>query len=1045
MPWEAGTEVRLIDDPGMVGICTGNTRLRGGNLLVQVGFPGLGKSFHPEYELEPVTDDHEDVYTLIERGRYAAAGHLRRNLTHIQLAGRLANLVYSMEATHTDFYAYQYKPVLAFLESPANALLIADEVGLGKTIEAGLIWTELRARLDARRLVVACPAMLREKWQLELSRRFGVDGQIVDAADLYRALQEPVENVPDGKALICSLQGVRPPRGWREAEDGEGNDSARAKLARFLSAQADEEPMIDLLVVDEAHYLRNPDTQTNRLGHLLRDVAANTVLLSATPINLADQDLFELLNLVDPDTFQFRDQFPRFLAQNEPILRAQDVVRRANSTWEEIREHLEDALGQLSNQEATTGEHRALQTLLQADVTQSQLADAAFRAELAGRVERLNLLNAVVVRTRKVDVTEFRTVRRPMTESVPMTKLEAELYNTVTNAIREFALKRDVSEGFLLASPQRQISSCMVAALRAWASKATGRAAWAEQVYEDFGVEADDDDDDDENRKPLISRITEVVDGRFDINKLRAQDSKYKRLRTILRKLFAENSNEKVILFSYFRGTITYLNERLAEDGITSTVLMGGMVAGKQQTIDTFREDVAVRVLLATEVAAEGVDLQFSRFLVNYDLPWNPMRVEQRIGRIDRIGQQAEVINVWNLCLADTIDARILQRLYERLELFSRALGGMESVLGDEIAKLTMDLLSRRLTPEEETRRIDQTAQAIENKRRVAKEVEEQAGNLLAHGGHIIDAVHVAHEFSRRVTEDDILAYVRDYLERHAQGHVLQQPTGATGEFDLKLPPATAARLGEFVKAKRLQGRTRLPTGEQVRCRFSTKVELRTGRVEQISQFHPLVRFVSEELSRGGEAFYPAIAARVPVPTRPTPVVPGHYAFIVQRWSFSGLRTEEELRARAVHINGERVLNAEWSLNLVNHVRSAGEDWPAAGNILDAAAVIRAVDRASVLAEKDFGQAVSVKFDENHDRVSFQRRSLQQHLDRRRASLEEVRARHQRFGRASLVKATQGQIRKLSDRVSIQLEALAEKAELKRSRFDICVGVVEVY
>jgi superfamily II DNA/RNA helicase len=125
---------------------------------------------------------------------------------------------------------------------------------------------------------------------------------------------------------------------------------------------------------------------------------------------------------------------------------------------------------------------------------------------------------------------------------------------------------------------------------------------------------------------------------------------------------------------------------------------MGGNDIDKSAVIEQFRIDPTIRVLLSSEVASEGVDLQFSRFLINYDLPWNPMKVEQRIGRIDRLGQQAEKIFIWNLVYDDTIDSRILTRLYQRLDLFERALGRMEAILGEEIQHLTRDLLTGTLT-----------------------------------------------------------------------------------------------------------------------------------------------------------------------------------------------------------------------------------------------------------------------------------------------------------------------------------------------------------
>ena len=157
-------------------------------------FPG-GKIFLPEYALKKVGID-KDWTELLAEFEFGRADDLRRNLTHIHLCGRLANLVYSMDATHIDFLPYQYKPVLSFLESPSKGLLIADEVGLGKTIEAGLIWTELRSRFESRRLLVVCPAFLRDKWCLELKNRFGIEARII-------SVKGP--NLDEGDSLRLSL------------------------------------------------------------------------------------------------------------------------------------------------------------------------------------------------------------------------------------------------------------------------------------------------------------------------------------------------------------------------------------------------------------------------------------------------------------------------------------------------------------------------------------------------------------------------------------------------------------------------------------------------------------------------------------------------------------------------------------------------------------------------------------------------------------------------------------------------------------------------
>ena len=211
---QPGDKVRLIANPARVGILGHETDGPEHRLRVLVNFLDGDEQFILEGSLEKVEKVSTGPYGLVASGRYGRVADLRSAVTYHRLSGRLANLIYSLNTTNTQFLAYQFKPVLQFLESPCNGILIADEVGLGKTIEAGLIWTELRARVDAKRLLVICPAMLREKWKLELGERFGVHASIVDASELRENLQAVKANENKQFALIASLQGLRPPRGW---------------------------------------------------------------------------------------------------------------------------------------------------------------------------------------------------------------------------------------------------------------------------------------------------------------------------------------------------------------------------------------------------------------------------------------------------------------------------------------------------------------------------------------------------------------------------------------------------------------------------------------------------------------------------------------------------------------------------------------------------------------------------------------------------------------------------------------------------------------
>jgi len=986
------------------------------------------KSYQPEYELELAEELGEDVYDLIRMGKYGRALDLRRTLAHVHLTGRVANLVYSMDATNTDFYAYQFKPVLSFLESPSNGLLIADEVGLGKTIEAGLIWTELRARYDARRLLVVCPAMLREKWKYELQERFAVDADILSAEELRSELARPRTEIPDGKGIVCSLQGLRPPPYWWY--DRDQVSGSRADLARFLNDSSDADPLIDLLIVDEAHYLRNPETQTARLGRLLRDVSESAILLSATPINLRDEDLFHLLNLVDPDTFDVKEIFPQVLQANAPLQKARNLLLAPNADREEVRGRLEEA-----RQHPILQANRQLRQLLDQEFDEFDMGTEVGRVALADRIDRINLLRHAITRTRKSEVTEWRVVRDPHVQFVPMDEsgTEAALYRDVTEAIRDYAITADVSEGFLLATPQRQISSCMYAAVKSWRDR---YADVDEAIYEDLGQVTEGDVD----ISPLIRHLNDTVARSVDLDMLWQCDSKYHRFKSVIYEYLGAHPEEKIIVFSYFRGTLDYLAKRLERDGYHPTLLYGGMRENKSDVIERFRTNLRSRVLLSSEVASEGVDLQFSRVVINYDLPWNPMKVEQRIGRVDRLGQEADKISVWSLLYADTIDQRIYQRLCERLNIFEHALGGMEAILGEEIAGLTADLLRQRLTPEQEAKRIEQTALAIERKRNDQEQLEAEASQLIAHGGYITQQVRAAHDFKRRITSGDLQAYVKDYLDRYVTGFEFRQVDSEPDQFLIRLPSSVTAKLQDYIRRHRISMRTRLPLGEEVRCVFDNKVQHPKDKVERISQFHPLTRYISSDLADRDEVLYPLVAVRVP-PSALSTDFRGVVAFSIERWRFEGLRVEEEIRARATPIEKDRALSSEESWELAHTARTEGSDWLDHPGINEAEPILAALEICEATLESDYRRAATQRENENADRVSLQLQSARKHRDRQLEIRNTVLEEHRRGGRDNLVRATQGQLEKIQRRFEQQEQRLNDRSALRHSHDGVCWGV----
>ena len=1025
-----GTSVRIKSDPGRIGVVLDKTRSLGADIYQQVRFPD-GTQFLRPSQIEQISDENEDPLDLLRDGKFGRARDLRGLLTHVRLSGRLANLIYSMDTTNTDFYPYQFKPVLNFLDSPSGGLLIADEVGLGKTIEAGLIWTELRSRFDARKLLIVCPAVLREKWREELFNRFGIDAEIVNAEETWKRLSD----VRDGRRadihLIGSLQGLAPRRGWSEDES---SLDGRTKLARLIAEAQFDDALLDLVIVDEAHYLRNPETMGAALGRLLRRVSEHMILLSATPVHLRSNDLFQLLNLVDEDTFNEASVFDEILEANAPLLKARDLVLSGPQYSVGVSELLDEA-----------SRHPFLENNRQlADIRATLEVEAAIepesRAQLANRLERLNLLGHAVTRTRKRDVTEWRVLREAVAETVSLLPVEREFYDRVTGLVREYCARRDAHEGFLLVTPQRQVSSSMAAALRDWQL----RAELADEDLEDF---LERDDDVANQRGPLVSELLRNVRRLGTFEELYAADSKYRRLSSMIGEYFLNQPKEKIVLFSTFKATLRYLNERLTRDGIDCIVLMGGMREAKHEVIDRFRNAPKSCVLLASEVASEGVDLQFSRLLINYDMPWNPMKVEQRIGRIDRIGQKSPKITIWNMLHSDTIDERIYSRLYKRLGVFERALGGLEAILGDEIRKLTMDLMHGAISPDQESARIEQTLTAVANIQKIETDLEDQATNLVAHGDYILRQVNAAREMNRWITGEDLRNYVLDFFNTHYAGCEFRQKRADGLEFDIRLNETARFDFEQFIGRHKLQGQTRLgsPSAGPATCEFKNRVSAaRRTKVECISQFHPLVRFVSFGILERGEKYHPNVSARLPH-AQAAGLARGDYAFVVDYWSLNGLKVTERINYVVTPLDSSTdFLDAEESERLVAGAALRGSDWMAAGTQVDLVAARIAAESCLSRSIADYEGFVQQMENENQDRADLQLSSLSRHSNRQLIQLQEVLALHRSKGRAPLVKATEGRIRKLRERTKRKTDEIESNRKIVHYQRDLCVGVIRV-
>lgn len=1036
-----GDRVRLKANPGRIGILGNQEDGPTGRRRRLVNFLDGDVQYVVEGSLERVEDAILGPYDLIATGRFGRAHDLRGAITYYRLSGRLANLIYSLNTTNTQFLAYQFKPVLQYLDSPSNGILIADEVGLGKTIEAGLIWTELRARQDARRLLVVCPAMLREKWKRELADRFGVQAEILDAQELCKRLELSRRQQHEGFALIASVQGCRPPKGW--AEDHDLPKSHTARLARFLNEAELDDPLLDLVVIDEAHYLRNQETQTYRFGALLRPVTQGMVMLSATPIQLRNRDLFNLLHLLDEDAFPFENSFEQLLQANAPVVLLRDRLLNSTVTQAEFLETLKQI-----GFDRYLGDSEQIEHLQNNPPSDDVLSSPRGRTEIADQLDRIHPLTKVVTRTLKRDVQENRVQRSPSVIKASMSPVEAEFYQQVTDQIREFCEKLEISEGFMLTIPQRQMSSCMAAACKGWLDKlgTESEEELAETVYEIYGDKDKDDADRVTKLGTLLRELVRIARSVGNYEALVDGDTKYRSLTESLRSYWKRYPDKKVVLFSFYRNTLHYLAHRLSLEQIDSVVVHGGM--DKQEALDRFARPDGPNILLSSEVAAEGVDLQFSSLLINYDLPWNPAKIEQRIGRIDRIGQVESQILIWNLIYEDTVDDRVYERLLERLNIFRQALGSMEAVLGEEIRQLGYDLLSHKLTAEQEAERINRTLVAIENNKMQQEQLENEATTLIAHGDYIQNKVKAAKELGRYIRGDDLLAHVRDFFDREYPGTRMLGTDSNPLNMRLELSTDARIQFDYFLQSNQLSGKTAILTSSPPTLHFENRLMSPKYGVENVTQDHPLVRFVSDRQKATGKGpgYFPVSAVELSAQTKNAPPA-GIYVYLVVRWSVTGSRDIERLEYLVKGLDNGLLIEAESAEHLVNAAALHGDDWLGVHGLVDLQAAAEIQDVCRTELDARFKAFVAGQKRENGDRIRFMVRSLENHLLNKRRKSEALIESYNASGdkrRIRMIPAEQGRLKKETERVELRIKELKSKEELKAHDSAVSSGLIRV-
>ena len=1018
MPFSVGEKVQLKNNPNQKGTLISSC-IRGTRVFWEVEFDN-SKQTYPETTLQKcVQNKIYSALDLFSERKYSDIEILKRNFSHIKINGNIQDILYSMGFTNTEFLPHQFKPVIKILNSMTNGLLIADEVGLGKTIEAGLIWTELKHRFNLKKLIIVCPSVLQEKWKRELQSKFCIKAQILNSQGLLELLNDRLYN--SEFAVICSMQGLRPQRKKYQDENIDENIGFAQKLFSFFEEHADDpEKIFDMLIIDEAHYMRNQETQTSKLGTILRSVSDYAVFLSATPIQNKSDDLHTLLRMLDKDDFERPEAFSNILNENKDIVLLRDKLLQGNSDIIYIM----DRLKKIASSEAFI-ENRQLDTLM--NKLQTDGFSKISPQKLAYELENIHSLGYIYTRTRKRDIKENRVIREPIPEYIDMTENEKKAYSLITDAIKKYSYTLDKgSAEFLLCMPQRMLASSIYSAILSWKNRLNSIV----HEYED----EDEIDVEKNSFSDLMNCICDAVSSINYLNDLRSHDSKFERLSECITEALTKNKNEKIIVFSSFVVTLNYLHERLSEQNIKSLLLTGNS-GDKDKIISDFSSQNDISILLTSEVGSEGVDLQFCRFLINYDLPWNPMRVEQRIGRLDRIGQKSQKITIWNMLHKDTIDARIYEKLYEKLDICKEALGSFENILGSEIKKLHLSCF--RLTPQEEDAMISQTKRALENQKIEQDKLEEEAAQFTYLGDFVFQKIEEMNNKKQRITRDDIRTFVITSIKLFSPETIIL-PEKDEYAFTIKFKPDFLSELNTYCASQKSYSNYPMC----IKCVFDNKVTSNFGKTELINQAHPIVKFLAfkyEQLplySKGA-----AFAIRLQSDEFPK----GDYVLGASKIQFDGAVRYENIAYVAYDFNTGRVFeNAE---DLFNRCVEKGTNWIDQRN-LDYEKIIKCAKQDVSLDLVEKLEDISQKNrDKNNDRIDFQIRHIEKYREEQISKYEEriQNLRNGTIDQQKMVNATIGKRDVITSKLDTKIETLNQrKFNLSEKTSDICLALVHV-
>ncbi len=463
----------------------------------------------------------------------------------------------------------------------------------------------------------------------------------------------------------------------------------------------------------------------------------------------------------------------------------------------------------------------------------------------------------------------------------------------------------------------------------------------------------------------------------------------------------------------------------------------------KYRLIDAFAREDGPNILISSEVGAEGIDLQFCHIVINYDLPWNPMKLEQRIGRIDRIGQQSEKIFIYNITCVDTVEERVLSKLYDRINIFRSSIGDLEDIMGDTVDRLALDLIDPALSDDDRVRRAEQNILAIEQKRKLRNELEDKAIDLFGFGDYIIRTINDAKQLDRFVGPVDTMSLVEGFFSSRYPGTRIQAYKKADALL-IRLSPDAKASFSSFVERARPPVPTQLGRCESdTLCIFdpAAHIEKSNLTVERIDAIHPLIRWIVEENERHLEERQPCSAIRINEPG--TGAVPGVYVYFVHLWQAGGWKTKKEMHFFAAPVGGDAVSSNDAEKLVVAAFRQ-GERWTNWEETLSIRSARETLDALIEHGYRHYGSFESAFFADNEQLCDKQEEYATRTAERKIAEMEELVQRLEAEGKKRVIPMHRGRIAKIREQLEVQKARIRKYRDPFSSSVETAVGIIKV-